>query len=96
MALEAIMRLIEWQRRQAEIFDRDEEIHQAKLAAIQPRAAPPYRTAADVAKELNVKVRRAQIIVEENQRRLGIEHKHGQHWRLTEEQFQRIIAMKQK
>jgi hypothetical protein len=99
-AVEAIMTYVlplsNAARRCAEIEAREEEIHQARLAAIVPQNAPPFRTAKDVATALDVTVTRAKQILADVAPRLKIEHQKGKKWKITEEEFQRIIALKNK
>ena len=92
MSLDAVMRIIEWKRRQAEIFAREEEIHQAKLAAIVPPCPPAFRTVEDVAEACGIKPRAARIKVAAIAKRLNWPHETGTKWKLTEEQFQKILA----
>ncbi len=82
-------------RRAAEISAREEELHQKRLSEI-TAAPPPFRTAQDVARALDVSESYAKKFLSENQERLGIDHEKGKSWKLTEEQFARCKAIKTK
>ncbi len=96
MSLDTIFKIIEWERRRAEIFAREEEVHQAKLAAIVPPCPPAFRTVEDVRKELGITTRAALLKVDEIAKRHNWPHKAKTKWKLTEAQFQTILATTKK
>jgi hypothetical protein len=96
MSLFSILGMLRDSFNEQEYALKKEEAHRARMAELETVIVPPFRTVEDVAKALSVTNTRARKILEEHTPRLKIIHQKGKKWKISEEEFQRIIALKNK